>query len=35
MEEIDRAVEELLEECGVSRSEEIEETAKMVATLQD
>jgi hypothetical protein len=35
MEEIERAVEQLLEECDMSRSEEIEETARTMATLKD
>jgi hypothetical protein len=35
MEEIERAVDELLDECDMSRSEEIEETARAMATLKD
>jgi hypothetical protein len=35
MKEIEEAVEQLLEELDLERSEEIEETAKQVATLRD
>ena len=35
MNEIEEAVEQLLEELGLERSEEVEETAKQMATLRD
>jgi len=35
MDEIERAVDELLDECDMSRSEDVEETAKRMATLRD